>query len=32
MGVSSGRVIKALTVAYKFAIVVKTGIILFYKK
>jgi hypothetical protein len=31
MGVSSGHVIKALTVAYKFVIVVKTGITLFYK-
>jgi hypothetical protein len=31
MGVSSGHVIKALTVAYKFVIVVKTGIALFLK-
>jgi hypothetical protein len=32
MGVSSGRAIKALTVAYKFVIVVKTGMIFILKK
>jgi len=31
MGVSSGHVIKALRVAYKFVIVVKKRISLFYK-